>query len=71
MFIFQENLCPKHSVCCLYIDSAYRLLFGFLLTAFLLRTLNPLYLFHMDTQIIKITFKFCHKQSKIKKGVNI
>lgn len=70
MFIFQENLCPQHFVCCLYINSANRLLLGFLLTAFLLRALNPLYLFHMDIQIIKITFKFCHKQSKIKK-VNI
>lgn len=66
MLIFQEMLCPKHSVCCLYIDSAYRLLLGFLLSAFLLRTLNPQWLFHMNIQNIRITFNFCHKQSTTK-----
>lgn len=67
MFIFQENLCPQHSVCCLYINSANRLLLGFLLTVvFLLRTLNPQWLFNINIQNIRITFKFCHKQSKKK-----
>lgn len=67
MFIFQENLCPQHFVCCLYINSANRLLFGFHLTVvFLLRTLNPQWLFHMNIQHIRVTFKFCHKQSKKK-----
>lgn len=67
MFIFQENLCPQHFVCCLYINSANRLLLGFHLTVvFLLRTLNPQWLFHMNIQHIRVTFKFCHKQSKKK-----
>lgn len=57
----------KHSVCCLYINSANRLLLGFLLTVvFLLRTLNPQWLFNINIQNIRITFKFCHKQSKKK-----
>lgn len=66
MFIFQENLCLKNSVCCLYINSANKLLLGFLLTAFFVKNpISSLIISHGYTNYKN--FKFCHKQSKIKK----